>query len=165
MSFNPDPSKQAQEVIFTRKVKKVVHPPIFFNNKPVQQISSQKHLGLILDTSLTFDDHIRAVTSKVSKSIGLLRKLNNHLPRSSLITIYKSFVRPHLDYGDVIFDKAHNNSFQQRLESFQYKASLAITGAIKDSSTERLYQELGLESHQNRRWFRKLLVLYKIVKE
>ena len=43
MSFNPDPSKQAQEVIFTRKVKKVVHPPIFFNNKPVQQVSSQKH--------------------------------------------------------------------------------------------------------------------------
>ena len=58
MSFNPDQSKQAQEVIFTRKVKKVVHSPFFFNNKPVQQVSSQKHLGLILDTSLTFDNHI-----------------------------------------------------------------------------------------------------------
>ena len=55
MSFNPDRSKQAQEAIFTRKVKKFAHPPIFFNNKPVQQVSSQKHLGLILDTSLTFD--------------------------------------------------------------------------------------------------------------
>ena len=40
-AFNPDPSKQAQEVIFTRKVKKVVHPPIFFHNKPIQQVSSQ----------------------------------------------------------------------------------------------------------------------------
>ena len=46
MSFNPGPSKQAQEVIFTHKVKKVVHPPIFFNNKQVQQVSSQKHLDL-----------------------------------------------------------------------------------------------------------------------
>ena len=57
MSFNPDRSKhkQAQKVTFTRKVKKFAHPPIFFNNKPVQQVSSQKHLGLILDTSLTFD--------------------------------------------------------------------------------------------------------------
>ena len=117
MSFNSDPSKQAQEVIFTRNVKKVVHPPIFFNNKPVQQVSSQKHLGLILETSLTFDEYIKAITSKISKSIGLLRNLNNRLPRSSLITIYKSFVRPHLDYGDVIFDKTYNNSFQQRLES------------------------------------------------
>ena len=52
MSFNPDPSKQAQEVIFTRKVKKVVHPPIFFNNKPVQQVSLQNNLGLLLDISL-----------------------------------------------------------------------------------------------------------------
>ena len=119
MSFNPDPSKHAQEVIFTRKIKKVVHPQIFFNDKLFQQVSSQKHLGLILDTSLTFDEHIRAIISKVSKSIGLLRKLNNRLPRSFLITIYKSFVRPHLDYGGVIFDKAYNNSFQQRLESLQ----------------------------------------------
>ena len=52
MSFNPEPSKQAQEVIFTRKIKKFVHTPIFSNNKPVQQVSSQKHLGLILDQSL-----------------------------------------------------------------------------------------------------------------
>ena len=56
MSFNPGPSKQAHETIFTRKVKKVAHPPFFFNNKPVQQVSQQKHLGLILGTSLTFDE-------------------------------------------------------------------------------------------------------------
>ena len=61
-------------------------------------------------------------------------------------------MRPHLDYDDVIFDKAYNNSFQQRLESLQYKPSLGMTGAIK-GSTEKLYQELGLESLQNRRWF------------
>ena len=54
MSFNPDPSKQAPVVIFTPQVRKVVHVPILFNNKPVHQVSSQKHLGLILDTSLTF---------------------------------------------------------------------------------------------------------------
>ena len=70
-----------------------------------------------------------------------------------------------LDYGDAMFDKAYNNSFQQRLESFQYKASLVITDAIKSSSTEKLYQELELEYLQNRRWFRKLCVFYKIVTE
>ena len=72
--------------------------------------------------------------------------------------------RPHLDYGDVIFDKAYNNSFQQRLASLQYKGSLAVTGAFKGSSTEKLYQLLGLESLQNRGWFRKLWVFYEIVK-
>ena len=120
-----------------------MHPPIFFNDKPVQQVSSQKHLDLTLDTSLTFDEHIKTTTSNVSKTIGVLRKLNNRLPRSSLTTVYKSFVRPHLDYSDGIFDKAYNNSFQQGLEYFQYKASMAITGTIKGSSTEKLYRELG----------------------
>ena len=147
MNINPGPSKQAQE-IFTRKIKKVVHPPIFYNNKSVQQVSSQKDLDLILDTALTFGEHIKAITSKVSKTIGMLRKLNYHLPRSSLTRIYKSLERSHLDYGDAILYKAFNNSFPQRLESLEYKAPLGITSAIKGSSTEKLYLELGLNSLQ-----------------
>ena len=118
----------------------------------------------MLDSSLTFDEHIEVITAKVSKTLGLLRKLDSCLPQSSLTTIYKSFVRPHLDHVDVIFEKAYDNSFQQRLESLQYKASLAITGAIKDSSAEKFYQELGLESLQNRRWYRKLCFLYIMLK-
>ena len=113
-------SKQAQEVIFTRKVKKVVFPPVFFNNKPVEPVHYKQHLGLTLDTSLTFDEHIKEITSKVSKLIGLLWKLNNSLPWCSLTTMYKSFMRPHIDYGDVIVEKTYNNSFQQRLEFLQY---------------------------------------------
>ena len=60
-----------------------------------------------------------------------------------------------MDYGYVIFDNAYNNFFQQRLESLQYKISLTITGAIKDS-TEKFYQVLGLAPLQNKRWFGKL---------
>ena len=74
-------------------------------------------------------------------------------------------MRPRLDYGDIIFDKASNNSFQQRLQSLHYKASLAIAGTIKGSSNEKLYRRLGLESLQNRRWFGKFCVFCKIVKE
>ena len=78
-----------------------------------------------------FDEHIKTIISKVSKTIGLLWKLNNRLPRSSHTTSYKSIVKPHLDYCDVMLDKAYNNSFQQRLESFQDKALLAITRVLK----------------------------------
>ena len=65
----------------------------------------------------------------------------------------------------MIFDKAYNNSFQQRLESLQHKASLAITGAIKGSPTEKHYEEPGVESPQNRQWFQERSVIYNIVKE
>ena len=72
--------------------------------------------------------------NKVNKTIGLLRKLQNILPREPLLTIYKSFVRPHLDYGDVIYDQHYNNSFHQKLESIQYNANLVITGQRKTLS-------------------------------
>ena len=74
--------------------------------------------------------------NKVNKTIGLFRKLQNILSREPLLTIYKSCVRPHLDYGDVIYDQHYNNSFHQKLESIQYNAALAITGAIRGSSRE-----------------------------
>ena len=94
--------------------------------------------------------------AKVSRTIALLRKLQRVLPRQALITIYKSFIRPYLDYGDILYDKAFNESFHQKIESIQYNACLAITGAIRGSSREKNYQKLGLESLQYRRWYRKL---------
>ena len=86
------------------------------------------------------------------------------LPRPSLITIYKAFIRPHLDYRDVVFDQALNNFFNKRLEPIQYNAGLAITGTIRGTSKEKLYRELGSESLQSRKWFRNLSLFYKIIK-
>ena len=163
MNFNPDPNKQAQEVIFSRKLKKVCHPPLRVNNNNVSQALSQKHLRLTLDNRLTFDKHSTNVSNKRSKTIGFLRKLQNILPRSALLTIYKCFIRPHLDYGDIIYDQAFNLSFHQKLESIQCNAGLALTGAIRGSSREKLYQELGLESFQLRRWYRKLCCFIKFI--
>ena len=79
-----------------------------------------------------------------------------------MITLYKSFVRPHLDYGDIIYDQPNNESFCQKIETVQYNAALSITGAIKGSSREKLYNELGFESLRDRRKLRRLCVLYKI---
>ena len=99
-----------------------------------------------LDKKLNFEEQLKEVESNVNKTIGIICKLQNVLPRSSLLTIWKSFIRPHLDYGDIIYDKAFNESFHAKLESLQYNATLAITGAIKGSSTEKIYEGLGLES-------------------
>ena len=104
------------------------------------------------------------VTTKINKTIGLLRKLQNLLPRTTLIKIYKAFVRPHLDYDDILYHQAFSLSFQQKLESIQYSAYFAITGAIPGTSRQEIYQELGLESLQSRHWYRKLAMFYKIYK-
>ena len=119
MSFNPDPAKQAHEVTFSRKAKEIYHPPLVFNNTSVSHSSSQKHLGVILDSKLIFDEHLKIVSLKISKTLRVFRKLQNLLTRSALITIYKLFVRPYLDYGDVLYDHAYNTSFHHKLESTQ----------------------------------------------
>ena len=75
MNFNLDPSKQVQEVIFSRKLQKTNHNQVYFNHNSVKQVPSQKHLGMYLDTKLNFQEHLNNVLSKVNKTIGLLRKL------------------------------------------------------------------------------------------
>ena len=162
MTFNSDLSKQAQEVIFSRKTIKVRHPFITFNTVPVARTTCQKHLGLYLDEKLSFYDHINAKISKANKGIGIIKRLSNTLPRKSLLTIYKSFIRPHLDYCDIIYDQPNNESFCTKIEHIQYNAALAITGAIKGTSQTKLYKELGLESLKFRRWFRQLCTLFKV---
>ena len=91
MSFNPDPNKQAQEVLFSRKIQKSSQPSLIFNNNIVTQSITQKHLGMFLDTK-DFREHLKSIFSKINKTIGFLRKLHNILPRSPLLAIYKSFL-------------------------------------------------------------------------
>ena len=85
-------------------------------------------------------------------------------PGKSLLNIYyNALIRPHLDYGDVIYDQPHNDTLCRMIESVQYSAALAKTGAIKGSSRERLHQELGLESLSDRRWYRRLVYFFNIL--
>ena len=79
------------------------------------------------------------------------------------VKIYKSFIRPHLDNGDILDDKPGNQNFQNKFEKVQYKACLAITGAIQGTSRQKIFDELGLDTLIERRWRSKLTFLYKIV--
>ena len=87
MSFNPEPGKQAHEVILSCKSRRSSHPPLIFNNNNVSQTFCRKHLGVILDFKLTFEEL-------------------NILPRATLITNYKALIRPYLDYGDALYVQA-----------------------------------------------------------
>ena len=132
-----------------------------FNSNLVNKASSQKHLGIILDESLSFEEHLKTISVKTNKTLYLLLKLQSLLPRAALITLYKSFIRPYLDHGDIIYEQAFNSSFHEKLESIQYNASLAMTGAFRGTSREKLYNELGFESLHARRWYGKRCYFYK----
>ena len=111
MKFNPDHTKQTQEIIFSKKEAISIHP--------VVSTATRKPLGMILDSRLSYKNHLQSVFSRVNKIIGLLRKVQPTLPKKSLETIYKSPIMSHLDYGDVVCDQVSNKSFHQSLESLQ----------------------------------------------
>ena len=84
--------------------------------------------------------------SEAYKEIAVLRILQDFIPRNSLLTIIKSFIHPHLDYGAIIYNQPNNGSFCQKTESIQCQAALTRTGAIYGTFQTKLYNELGIES-------------------
>ena len=151
-----------RSVIFKKKQN---HPTISLNNVQVERTTYHKHLGVILDKKLSFKEHVDSTISKVNKGISLIKKLSHSLPRKSLVTIYKVFLRHLIDYSNISYDQPNNESFCEKLESIQYKAASAITGAIHDTSRDKIYKEIGLESLKARRWYKRLSCMFKIMKE
>ena len=76
--------------------------------------SVHKHLGMLLDDKSSYQHHLKFVLNKVQKTIGLLRKFQQNLLRQSLIRIYKSLIRPHLDCDDIVYDRVFNESFHKK---------------------------------------------------
>ena len=151
MAFNPDPAKQAVELIFSQKKIKPCHPPLIFNGAQVQLTDNHKHLGLMLDSKLTFDNHINEKIAIARKVIGIIKFLSTFSPIKTLDQIYKMFVRPHLDYCDVIYHSppisdpytanVHLTSAMERIERTQYQAALSVTGCWQGASQNKLYEE------------------------
>ena len=115
---------------------KANHPLLFFNGNPVIQTDILKHLRLFRDTKLSFLDHLKTVFEKTNKTIGLPCKLRLVLARSPLFITYKSFVRPHFDYRDIIYGQTYDTTFHQKMEAMWYTAALAITVATTGPSKE-----------------------------
>ena len=156
MSFNSDPTKQTIKVVFTRKSKQIDHPKIYFNDIEVKTVNDHKHLGLIIDSKLSFISHINEKISKAHKGLGIIKSLSRFLSVKTLDLIFKLYIRPHLDFCDVIFripsitkpfDSSINlNYLMNTLERIQYHPALAITGSWKGTNLNRIYDELGWES-------------------
>ena len=111
MLFNPGLTKPAHEVPFSRKKKTQILPAIVFNNIQVEKASHHKHLGILLDEKLNFKQHIDSTILKINKGISVIEKHRHSLPRKSLMTIYNAFLRPLIDYRDIIYDQPQNESF------------------------------------------------------
>ena len=117
---------------------------------------------MILDEKLNFREHIKEALEKAKKGLALMKFLSKLVDRKTLVLTYTMHVRPHLEYGDIIFHGC-GKSLMDCLERIQYQAGLIATGCWKNTNKEKLYAELGWESLSERRNLRRLLTYHKII--
>ena len=143
MKFN---SNKTEEVVFSCEREKSIHPILKLWDEIISTKWEHKHLRLILDSKLKIRSHIRAAILKAQRGIGLLKYLSTCVSREVVDQIYKLYVSPHLDYGDILYHKYDPDkqlNFTEQLEQTQYKAALAVFGAWKGTNRLRLLEELG----------------------
>ena len=136
--------------------------PLKIGDTVLQRVETHKHLGLWFDTKLTWSYHIDQTCTKASRRINMMMPLKYKLFRNTLETIYIAYVRPILEYGDVIFDNCTEN-LKSDLENIQIRAAQIVTGAKRYTSHALLYQETGWSTLCARRNTHKLILLQQII--
>ena len=161
VTFNPT---KTESLLITRKNNRSVHPHLLMMNQRVTEVETHKHLGITFETRLTWHTHINLILEKAWKRIHIMRKLKYTLDRDSLQTIYFSFIRPVLEYADVVWGNCTQYETDE-IEKIQNEAGRIVTGATKLISLDKLQQETGWESLSSRRKCHRLILFYKMVNQ
>ena len=159
VSFNP---QKTESILISRKHNHINHPILSFNHVPVKEVTSHKHLGIILNTMCQWGNQIDQLINKVTPKLNVLRSLKFDLDRKTLEIMYFSFVRPIMEYGDIIFDNCPLY-YKERIEKINVEAARIVTGATKLVSLQLLYKECGWDTLEKRREHHKLIQFYKMI--
>lgn len=155
-----NPSKTVV-MLFSRKRSPSQLPAFLLGDYVLTSVKAHKHLGLILTSSLSWSEHIDSVISKSNQILGMTKRFKYKWSRMTLEVCYISFIRPILEYGNIIYDSCTQHD-SNRLEAIQLDAARTITGAKRGTSHEALYNELGWHTLSERRYAAKLVKMYGI---
>ena len=114
--------------MFSRKSVPPTEQPLLLNNIPLKNVKFHKHLGITFSADIQWNHHIDCVTSHAYKRINMMRFFKNKWSTFCLSTCYKSFVRPVLEYGDIVYSKC-KKADAAKLKSVQNDALRIIAGA------------------------------------
>lgn len=159
VDFHP---QKTESLVITKKRDKPVHPQLYMGNTSIKEVVTHKHLGVVFTNDMLWHSHIKNITDKAFKRLGILRRHKFYLDRRSLTKMYTTFVRPLLEYADITWDNCTFEN-QRALENIQIDAARIISGATKLCSIQKLYDETGIETLRERRKKHKLCQLFKMV--
>lgn len=158
VTFNP---AKTESILFSRKRVKVNHPPLVMNNTTIPSVNNHKHLGLTFTEDTKWKDHISLTLNKAWQRIGILRALKFVINRSSLEKMYFCFIRPLLEYADVVWDNCSCELIND-IEAVQIEAARIVSGATKLCNIQTLLSELQWETLELRRKNHRLVLMYKM---
>ena len=153
---------KTEYMIFSYKNKIPTTKALYLGNSEIKQVDSHTHLGLTFDTKLTWKNHVERINEKALHRLGNIRRIRHLIPRLTSLNLYKSLVRPIIEYADVVFDNM-SATLQQKLDSTQREALIISTRAYRRTPTQYLYDDTGLERLASRRYQHRLNLYYKIV--
>ena len=115
------------------------------NQQDINTVESHKHLDLTFTNDLLWHEHLNNIKTKLGIVINVMRKLKFQLSRKSLQIIYFSFIRPLLEYADVVWDNCTQYEANE-LEKMQHEAARIVSGATKLVSIDKLLKEVGWDT-------------------
>ena len=135
---------KTKSIIFHPKRKSINRGSYFsFNNYPIENEAYVKYLGITIDEKLTWKHHLLNVRIKLSKALGILYKIRNHCPPSTLRQLYFSLIYPHLQYGIMSWGCVSDYQLKP-LQTLQNKILRCITHSKFDQHANTLYNRLNL---------------------
>ena len=152
---------KTETLLISCKLNRPLHPPLFMQNHQISKADSRKHLWLYFSNDCTLHQQINYITVKAWARINIMRKLKFKLDRKSLEIIYTAFIRPLIEYGDIIWDNCSQYE-KQELNKIQNEAARKATRATRLVSIRTLCKEIGWESLEKRRSDHKLTLFYKM---
>ena len=134
--------KKTQYMIFTKKKRKS-SIDLKIDGNDIHEVCKSKFLGVLIDNKLNWKDHISYVSSKISRSLGMIIKARNYLNKDGLVNLYYSFIYPYLTYCNHIWGNTYKTNLQ-KLVSLQNKVIRIISHAKSRISSQPLYNKLRI---------------------
>ena len=154
---------KTKEMIISKKREINVHPPIILDGVVIDRVKTHKHLGVTLKDDLKWDTHVGEMANKAKKRLAIMKGLKFKLDRRSLETMYMAFVRPILEYCDILWDTpGETNHLLDELDTIQNNAARIVSGATAKCTTASLNVELKWKPLNKRRLEHRLAMFYKV---
>ena len=159
VTFSPE---KTCDMTLSLRPTAIAPTPLVFSGTDLKSVTVHKHLGLTFSSDLKWKNHIDDICTRAERRLSQLHALRFKLNRKTLETLYMSYIRPIVEYSDVVFTNFSDGD-NNRIEKIQKRAGKIVSGAVKGTSYETIITELGWESLEVGRERRKLILFSDIV--